>query len=182
METDETLYRRYLSGDNDALRELLERHRRGLILFLYGMVGSMEEAEDLMMDAFAAVLAKEKTFYGGSSFKTWLFAIARHKAGSFLRKRHFTEAEPEIVSLAQEEPDEQLFQTERRRILFSAMTRLHAEYRQALILFYFEDMDCQTMASVMKISRRKASDLLYRGKQALKKELEQEGYTDAQLG
>lgn len=182
METDETLYSCYLSGDDRALRTLLERHGQGLVLFLYGMVGSVEDAEDLMMDSFAALLAKDKPFRGGSAFKTWLFAIARHKAASFLRAKRFVTVELDEGTLALDEAELPLLQTERRRTLFGAMAKLKPEYRQALMLSYFEGMDGRQMAEIMKIPRRKASDLLYRGKQALRNELEREGITDAQLG
>ncbi|NLU24885.1 MAG: sigma-70 family RNA polymerase sigma factor [Clostridiales bacterium] len=182
METDESLYEHYLNGDDDALRILLERHRDGLVLFLYGIVGNMADAEDLMMDAFATLLAKNKSFCGNASFKTWLFAIARHKAISFLRKQRIATTQLDEAVLADGAADLPLLQAEHRRVLLAAMERLKAEYRYVLLLFYFEDMNCEQIAVVMKITRRKVSDLLYRGKQALKKELEQEGFADAQLG
>ena len=54
--SDEALYARYLKqGDNDALRCLLERHREGLTLFLFGFVRNAQDAEELMLDAFAEV-------------------------------------------------------------------------------------------------------------------------------
>ena len=176
------LYHRYLDGEDDALRELLERHREGLFLFLLGMVGNREAAEDLMMDSFAALLAKDKPFFGRSSFKTWLFAIARHRAASFLRGKHDATVPMNENLMGDDGADLPLLQAEQSRVLFSSMARLKPEYRQALHLSYFEGMSAEEMAAVMKISRRKVSDLLYRGKQALKRELEQEGYADAQLG
>ena len=49
-ETDEILYRRFLSEGNEGdFRVLLERHRESLTLFLYGFVHSMEDAEDLIL-------------------------------------------------------------------------------------------------------------------------------------
>ena len=87
-ETDETLYARYLrEGDNEDLRILLERHRERLTLFLYGYVRNMEDAEELMLDAFAAAASGTTRFSGRSSFKTWLFSIGRHLALRRLRRR-----------------------------------------------------------------------------------------------
>ena len=39
----------------DALGILFEKHKDGLILFLYGIVGDSEDAEELMMDTFAVL-------------------------------------------------------------------------------------------------------------------------------
>ena len=51
-ETDEQLYSRFLArGDSADLGVLLERHGESLTLFLYGCVRSMEDAEELMLDA-----------------------------------------------------------------------------------------------------------------------------------
>lgn len=182
-ETDEALYERCLSGENDALRQLLDRYGEGLTLFLYGIVGSMEDAEDLMMDAFAALLARDTAFAGRSSFKTWLFAIGRHKAVSFLRRRHLEVVfiEETAEDLCTETADFHILKEERRRRMLRAMGRLKPEYRQALMLTYFEEMDREEAARVMRRTEKQISDLLYHGKQALRAALESEGFTDAEL-
>lgn len=180
METDEILYRRYIDGEDDALRTLLERHRDGLTLFLYGMVGSMEDAEDLMMDSFAALLAKDKPFLERSSFKTWLFAIGRNKALAFLRK---TRRRPTDMETPQpEQPGFSLLRKEQNRQLYRAIAGLKEEYRQALYLTCLEEMTVAEAARVMKKTARQVTFLTYRGKQALKKVLEQEGVTYAEHG
>ena len=70
-ETDEILYGRFLrEGQEKDLRVLLERHREGLTLFLYGYVHSMEDAEELMLDAFAAAAAGTTRFSGKSSLNS----------------------------------------------------------------------------------------------------------------
>ena len=70
IETDELIYRRFLAEhQEDDFRVLLERHREGLVLFLYGYVHSMEDAEDLMLDAFAEAAAGAH-FSGKSTFRT----------------------------------------------------------------------------------------------------------------
>ncbi|MBQ2557508.1 MAG: hypothetical protein II553_00665, partial [Lachnospiraceae bacterium] len=80
-EADETLYSRYLkTRDQGAFRELLERHKESMILFINGFVHNLDDAEELMLDAFAEVAAGPTLFSGRSSFKTWLFSIGKNKA------------------------------------------------------------------------------------------------------
>ena len=69
------------------MRLLYERHRESLILFLTGYVHNTDDAEELMMDAFAVAASGTAAWSGRSSFKTWLFAIARKRAVTFLRKQ-----------------------------------------------------------------------------------------------
>jgi len=142
MTTDEELYRRCFDSDEDALRELLERYREGLTLFLFGIVGNMEDAEELAMDTFAVMLSNKNPFAGRSSFRTWLFAVGRNLALISLRK-HRSHVLPlqEITHLIHEEHTElQMIRSEDREHLYEALFSIHENYRQALCLTYFEGM------------------------------------------
>ncbi|MCR5324492.1 MAG: hypothetical protein K6E85_14635 [Lachnospiraceae bacterium] len=87
-EPDEIIYSRYLkTSDNKDLKELLVRYRTELTFFIYGFVRNMEDAEEIMMDAFAAAASGTARFSGKSSFKTWLYAIGRNLAMKQLRKK-----------------------------------------------------------------------------------------------
>lgn len=71
ISTDEELYEKYItSGDKESFRELFMHHNTSLTLFVFGYVRNMHDAEDIMMDAFAAAAAGEPRFAGKSSFKT----------------------------------------------------------------------------------------------------------------
>lgn len=180
MERDEECYLRYLKGDDDALKELVERYEERLTLFLHGIVHNMEDAEELMLDTFAQMLARDKKFNGKSTFKTWLFAIGRNQALKRLRKRRLVflkwEEQPRLTG---EAPDLKILREERSQRLFWAMEQLKLEYRQVLLLTYFEDMTCAQTARIMRRSERQISNLLYRGKRALREILLKEGFMDA---
>ena len=82
QEPDESLYLRYMEQRREAdFRILFERHKESLTLFLFGYVHNMEDAEELMMDAYAQAAAGSG-FAGRSSFKTWLFAIGKKPGAS----------------------------------------------------------------------------------------------------
>ena len=115
--TDETLCQAYLKqGDQDALRCLLERHREGLTLFLFGFVRNAEDAEELMLDAFAEAAAGPTVFSGKSSFKTWLFSIGKHLAMKRLRRERWEIPWEELPPQEDEVlPETRLLQKERKR-------------------------------------------------------------------
>ena len=87
MVADEEYYRRYLKGDDSAIEALIIKYNNELVRFLEGMVGNYHDAEDLFQDIFARVALKKSVFRGRSQFKTWLYAIARHEAIDFMRKK-----------------------------------------------------------------------------------------------
>ena len=180
-ETDEILYRRFLREEQEEdLSILLERHREGLTLFLFGFVRNMEDAEELMLDAFAIAASGTSRFSGSSSFKTWLFAIGRNQAMSMLRKNRlrFSSLEEESAA-ASDTADLELLQKERNRQLYDALEQLPPDYRQVLYLLYFEEMSHEEAARVMKKTRKQIYNLAARGKQALRETLEGMGFEHA---
>lgn len=179
-ETDEATYRHYLDTGSEAdLRVLLERHRESLTLFVNEFVRDLDDAEEVMLDAFAVVASGTSRFDGRSSFRTWLFSIARKLAASYLRKRRFF-AEP-ISDQADESlpsSDFGILREERNRTLYEALSRLAPEYRQVLFLTFFEEMDTEEVARIMRKTPKQVYNLTYRGKQALKETLERMGFSD----
>ena len=184
QESDEALYAQYLrTGDNESLKILLERHRESLTLFLYGYVRNMEDAEELMMDAYALAASGTSRFDGRSSFKTWLYGIGRHMAFRHLRKRRIrTLPADENTADPGADTDLKLLREERDRSLYAALLQLKEEYRQVLYLLYFEGAGAEEAAEIMKKTRKQIYNLTARGKAELKETLERMGIDGAYPG
>ena len=178
-ETDEILYARYLTyRQNEDLKILLERHREHLTLFINGIVHNMEDAEELMLDAFAEAAVRSHWKAEGASFKTWLYGVGRNLAYTFLRKNRRTVDLTEGNADAST-PDGELFKKERDRLLYAALEKIAPESRQALYLIYIEEMSVEQAAKVMKKNKKQIYNLTARGKAALKNELERTGFVHA---
>jgi RNA polymerase sigma-70 factor (TIGR02960 family) len=72
-------------GDQDAFRELIEPYRRELQLHIYRIVGSMQDAEDLLQETLLAAWRSLDRFEGRASVRTWLYRIATNRALDALR-------------------------------------------------------------------------------------------------
>ena len=55
---DEELFAQLVAGDRECLRPLMERHGDALTLYVNGYIHDIDAAEDLMIEAFARMLAK----------------------------------------------------------------------------------------------------------------------------
>lgn len=177
--TDENIYQRYLRGETNAADLLVEKYADMLIFYINGYIKDIHEAEDLMIEAFSQIFAKERPITGEGSFKAYLYKTARNLALRHSKKhRHLFLW---IDDLDFELPDKTLaetkvFRKERDRQLYAALDKLKPEYREAVYLIYLEEMSYRNTAAVMSKSEQQIKNLVYRGKQSLKAILEQEGF------
>lgn len=179
MTTDETAYQRYLDGKSDAADLLVEKYADLLICYINAYIKDIHEAEDLMIEAFSRIFAKERPISGNGSFKAYLYKTARN-----LAIRHRKKCGHVILwmdHLEFELPDNILTENivlldERNRQLYAALDKLKPEYREAVYLFFFEGMSYRNVAAVMSKSEQQIKNFVYRGKQRLKSILDQEGF------
>ena len=83
----ESSYRQYLDGDKDKFKVLVEYYGANLIYFINGYVKNIFVAEDLMEETFCDLVYYKHRYKGKSSFKTYLFSIARNKAVDYLKSK-----------------------------------------------------------------------------------------------
>ena len=165
MVCDGDFYRQYLNGDDAGLEALMEKYGDPLTLYLDGYLHDIHEAEELMLDVFA-----------------YLYKAARHMALRHKSKRRLMFS----LDALTDEPDAQLLAeevigtAERNRILHGCMGEMNPDYREVLYLTYFEGMSYEQAAEVMGKTVKQITNLVYRGKESLRKLLEREGITNAE--
>jgi RNA polymerase sigma-70 factor (TIGR02960 family) len=75
------------AGDEEAFRELTEPHRRELQLHCYRILGSLQDAEDLVQETLLAAWRGLEAFEGRASVRSWLYRIATNRCLNALRAR-----------------------------------------------------------------------------------------------
>jgi RNA polymerase sigma-70 factor (ECF subfamily) len=184
MDNGSSSYSRYLAGDDSAMGDLVREYKDGLTLFLNSFTNDLFDAEELMEETFLRLAYKKPKYSGKSSFRTWLYAIARNLAIDYLRKRKrasavSTEGMYDIPSGQNVEEDYLLEET--KAIIHKLMQKLKDEYRQVICLIYIEGFSNSETAQIMHKNNRQITNLLYQAKKALRSELEKEGITYAGL-
>ena len=74
--SDLDLIRRWQSGDTRAATQLVERHAQAVARFV-ATSGARDDADEVVQDTFVRAFAAIDSFRGDSSFRTWLFTIAK---------------------------------------------------------------------------------------------------------
>lgn len=176
------LFRNYVSGDESAVRELILLYKDSLIFFVNRYVRDLSCAEELAEDSFVELILHKDRFNFKYSVKTYLYTIGRNKALNYLKHlaRRKTQSldECEYGVSDGEELEERVIKNERQRTVNACLERINPDYRTVLYLVYFENLQTEECMRVMKKSKKQIENLLYRGKEALKKELGKEGISD----
>ena len=179
---DDELYRRYLTGDASAGDRLMLEYGDQVVAYLDAFLHNAHDAEDLMLDCFAEILIKKPVIQEGK-FKAYLFKVARNKANRLwkirLRRNEFILDESMVTE------DEMLEDTAikscRNASLMRCLNRIAPQYREALWLVYGSEMSYAQVARVLGCSVTKVENLLKNGKNRLRKELEKEGVSHADI-
>ena len=182
MDNGESSYRRFITGDDSGLVELIRDYKDGLIMYLNSFVRNLNTAEELCEDTFVKLAVKKPKFRGKSSFKTFLYAIGRNIALDFLKKRGGNIPLDDLAEISGDcDIELSYIREERKAAVHRAMGKLKTEYRQALWLTYFEELSNKETAAVMKKSVHSVETLIYRARLALKSQLEKEGFQYEEL-
>ena len=83
----EAVLARARAGDEEAFRELTEPHRRELQLHCYRILGSVDDAEDMVQETLLAAWRSLEAFEGRASVRAWLYRIATNRCLNALRAR-----------------------------------------------------------------------------------------------
>src|SRR4051812_40512451 len=73
------------AGDESAFRALTDPYRRELHVHCYRILGSVQDAEDLVQETMLAAWRGLEQFEGRSSVRTWLYRIATNRCLNALR-------------------------------------------------------------------------------------------------
>ncbi len=173
MVTDEELYAHFLCGDDDAIRQLMERYFERLTLFCFTFLHSLAEAEEVALDTFAVIAMKRSTWHGGS-FRSWLYRIARNRSISRFRAIRITHAPLEEASMTVSSTETVYLQQEEQEEMMALLNRLPQDERKVLTLLYLNHESYAQAANALGIDEKRIDNLAYRAKRRLREWLRQE--------
>ena len=134
------------SGQTEAFSLLVQRYQGRLYPTIARLVGSADDAEDILQDAFVRAFEKLDQFQGDSSFYTWIYRIAvnlalsghrRRRVRSVLRlghRRATARGTHPADESAESDPAAPLERAERDQIVRAALDRLGPEHRAVVVL------------------------------------------------
>lgn len=176
MNHDDVLWQAWCQGDKRAGEQLFERYFDAIYGFFERKVQG--EVSDLVQRTFLGCVEARDRFRGASSFRTFVFAIARHELYAHYRARKKGQAvDFSVSSLAELSPSPSSLarhRSERERLL-EALRSLPLELQIALELRFFEELSGSDLAVILEVPEGTVRSRLRRALEALRQRLDADG-------
>lgn len=166
---DLALLHAWRAGDKSAGEALFERYFASISRFFE--TKCEPEADELVQATFFACLNAKNQFRSDSSFRTYLFTIARHELYRVLRTRKRDgEINLELSSIAElvPTPGTILDRNAEKIRLIEGLRRLSVSDQTLLELHYWEDMTVAELAEVFEAQQPAIRQRLVRARKALR--------------
>jgi len=159
-----------LGGDVSAFERLVLRWQTPLINLAYRFCRDRGRSEDLAQEAFLRIYRGLHTWRRDAPFSTWLFAVAANCYRSELRRIPPMTETLDLLVIAGSDADPSLT-SDRHEAIRQAVLALPARYREAIVLFYFHEMDISAAARSLSLPEGTLKSRLSRGRKILGRKL-----------
>lgn len=184
------LVERARTGDEDAIRTLVQHHNRRLYRVTRAVLGDDIEAEDAVQEAYLRAFTRLDGFRGDAAFGTWLTRIALNEALQRLRGRRRALPAREETAAANMAPGAEIIafpgpgpvpdpesaaaRRQLRELIEAAVERLPAPMRLVFILRDIEEMSIAETAAQLGLKEATVKTRLHRARKLLRGTLDAE--------
>jgi len=159
-------------NETPSIERLIEQYSREIMRLCYLYLKDYQLAEEAAQDTLYKAYVKYAGFQQQSSEKTWIIRIAVNVCLDYLRsckKREYVSDECVRLSLEREASE----YTDHESVdLLNAVYNLPAEYKEVILLRYYEQYSVQEIAALLRKKPNTISVRLKRAKEMLKTRLE----------
>jgi RNA polymerase sigma factor (sigma-70 family) len=169
LQGDDHLIAMARAGNPGAFEAIVDRYQGRLLGFCRQMLGSTEDAEDVLQEVFVnayrAMLADEREI----NLRPWLYRIARNRCLNHLRKptADAQESMDMVPTVEAASTAEKVHNREEFRQLLTDVSKLPETQRSALLLREMDAMSYEEIAQAMETSVPSVKSLLVRARISL---------------
>ena len=162
-----------LAGDAEAFEGIVRRWQAPLVTLAYRYCRNRGQAEEMAQEAFLRTYRFLDRWKEDAPFKSWLFTVAANVYRSQMRRYAPPEVSSDLLNtLAGGSNPARILETDdENETVRRAVTRLPGKYRDAVVLFYFHDMDITQAAGSLGLPEGTLKARLHRGRALLERKL-----------
>ena len=163
------LFRAFMAGKREAFTELYLRFRQRVYSYCLRMLGNGAEAEDLYQEVFIRVYQRAHQFAEDKSLAGWIFTIAHNLCLNRIRDRKTFDNIDDMRYIAAPSVE---FGDDWATRIQNALEQVPPENREPFLLFEYQGLSYQEIASVMKLTVPAVKSRIYRSREQLRLILE----------
>ena len=173
--SDQELVRRARTGDEVAYGKLVDRYLRPALAVAWEFTETIEDAEDVVQDAFGRVLSTIESFDARRPFRPWFFTILRNVARNAARARSLRVHQALEESLPDEAPSplEQVERAELQALVDLRLESLPQMQRTCFRLCVLEGITSTEVAEALGVSGATVRTHVYRARQVMREAVQQ---------
>ena len=140
------------AGQLDKLALLYEGNKKALFNFFLRSGNNRALCEDLVQETFMRVLAYRSSFQGTTTFKSWLYGIARNTVADHYRKKSNQQDHSDIDELEISEGVnlvDELLENQQHALFKKSLDSIAPEHREIILLSRFQQLNYQEIASLL---------------------------------
>lgn len=171
---DRMLAQRASQGDAQAFGELVRRHSSLMRAYVYRIVGSLADTDDVVQEAFVIAWKQLPTLRDPSAVKSWLMRIAGREALAFVgrRPKDTVLEDYAVESPATVQPEQTAIRNAQLTALSHALDKLKEDQRRCWLLREIAESSYAEIAEQMNISESTVRGLLARARASIAIEME----------
>ena len=154
-----------------ATEELIAQYHADVFRYSYWLSGCAVAAEDITQETFLQAFRGLHGLRDRSAAKSWLLTITRHEFARWCRSRSSDASGEHVFEIA--DTRDHAVELENEEWLRSAVASLPSEFRLVVLMFYFEQLSYAEIAEQLDIPLGTVMSRLSRGRQHLRKSLEE---------
>jgi RNA polymerase sigma-70 factor (ECF subfamily) len=166
---------RVLAGNISAFEGIVRRWQGPLVNMAYRFCRDRSRAEEMAQEAFLRAYRALSSWRKDAAFSTWLFALATNLYRSELKKMPSQNvALDDIAELMDKRSHSDEMEAEDRdSMVRRAVLALPPKYRDAVVLYYFHEMDVPAASRSLGLPEGTVKARLFRGREMLRSKLPQ---------
>ncbi|MGA3050139.1 MAG: sigma-70 family RNA polymerase sigma factor [Terracidiphilus sp.] len=159
-----------LAGDLNAFEGIVRRWQQRLVTLAWRFCRDRTLAEDMAQEAFFKAFRSLSAYRGEAAFSTWLTAIALNSYRSRLRAEgpSLLSLDPARTFSMEGDALGSLIRSEGAEAVRKAVLTLPTRYREAIVVFYFQEKSVAETATVLGIAEGTLKARLHRGRELLR--------------
>ena len=174
MASDIELMLKAKSGDDGAFSELMRRHYKAVVNYIYRYTNIKENSEDLAQEVFLRIYRSRTSYRPEAKFTTWLYKIATNVSLTHVKKKNvdlsLDQIEDDRGGIGDPDndiADDHIYRKEMKEVIFQAMESLPERERVSIMLCKYEGLSYEETAEVLECTVGAVKAYVHRGRMKL---------------